>query len=42
MKLIGQIFTVHHRSGGHTYTVLQDRPGDWHEFDLTKDKEEIT
>lgn len=42
-KLLGQTFTVLHRSGTHTYTVLQDRPGDWHEFNLTEEsKEEIT
>jgi len=41
-KLIGQTFTVRHRNGIHTYTVLQDRPGDWHEFDLTEEEEEIT
>jgi len=41
-KLIGQVFTVRHRNGDHTYTVLQDRPGDWHEFDPTGEEEEIT
>lgn len=39
-KLLGQTFTVHHRAGNDTYTVLQDRPGDWHEFDPTEEKEE--
>lgn len=32
-KLLNQTFTVHHRAGDETYTVLQDRPGDWYEFD---------
>jgi len=41
-KLLGQTFTVHHRTADYTYTVLQDRPGDWHEFDPTEEKEEIT
>ena len=39
-KLLGQTFAVRHRSGVYTYTILQDRPGDWHEFDLTETKEE--
>ena len=38
-KLLGQTFTVHLRSGDYTYTVLQDRPGDWHEFDLADEDE---
>lgn len=38
-KLLGQAFTVHHRSADYTYTVLQDRPGDWHELDPTEEKE---
>ena len=41
-KLLGQTFTVHHRAADYAYTVLQDRPGDWHEFDLSEEKEEIT
>ncbi len=41
-KLLGQTFTVRHRNGNHTYTVLQDRPGDWHEFDPSEEKEEVT
>ncbi|MCI9166465.1 MAG: hypothetical protein HFF64_10780 [Oscillospiraceae bacterium] len=41
-KLVGQTFTVHHRAADYTYTVLQDRPGDWHEFDPSEEKEEIT
>ena len=41
-KLVGQTFTVHHRTADYTYTVLQDRPGDWHEFDPSEEKEEIT
>lgn len=41
-KLLGQNFTVHHRAADYTYTVLQDRPGDWHEFDLSEEKEELT
>jgi len=41
-KLLGQNFTVHHRTADYTYTVLQDRPGDWHEFDPSEEKEEIT
>ncbi|MEY8420016.1 hypothetical protein AALA83_12170 [Oscillospiraceae bacterium 44-5] len=41
-KLLGQTFALRHRSGIHTYTVLQDRPGDWHEFDFTtEEKEEL-
>lgn len=39
-KLAGQTFTVHHRTGSHSYTVLRDRPADWHEFDPTEEKEE--
>ncbi|WP_287826967.1 hypothetical protein [Oscillibacter sp.] len=41
-KLLGQTFTVHHRSADYAYTVLQDRPGDWHEFDPSEEKEEPT
>lgn len=41
-KLLGQTFTVHHRTADYTYTVLQDRPGDWHEFDPSEEQEEIT
>ena len=41
-KLLGQTFTVHHRSADYAYTVLQDRPRDWHEFDPSEEKEEIT
>lgn len=41
-QLLGQTFTVHHRASDYTYTVLQDRPGDWHEFDPSEEKEEIT
>ena len=41
-KQLGQTFTVHHRSADYAYTVLQDRPGDWHEFDPSEEKEEIT
>ena len=41
-KLLGQNFTVRHRTACCTYTVLQDRPGDWREFDLTKEKGEVT
>lgn len=40
-KLLGQTFTVHHRASSHAYTVLQDRPADWHEFDPSEEKEEI-
>ena len=39
-KLVGQPFTVRQRTADHTYAVLRDRPADWHEFDLTKEKEE--
>ena len=39
-KLLGQTFTVHHRAADYAYTVLQDRPGDWHEFDPSEEKEE--
>lgn len=41
-KLVGQTFTVHHRRADYAYTVLQDRPGDWHEFDPAVEKEEST
>ena len=41
-KLLGQNFTVRHRTACCTYTVLQDRPGDWHEFDPSEEKEEPT
>ncbi len=41
-KLLGQSFTIHHRAADYTYTVLQDRPGDWHEFDPSEEKEELT
>lgn len=41
-KLVGQTFTVHHRVSDHTYTVLRDRPADWHEFDPTEEKEDAT
>ena len=41
-KLLGQTFTVHHRAADYAYTVLQDRPGDWHEFDPSEEKEEPT
>lgn len=39
-KLVGQTFAVHHRTADYTYTVLRDRPADWHEFDPTEEKEE--
>ncbi len=39
-KLVGQTFTVRHRTADYTYTVLRDRPVDWHEFDPTEEKEE--
>ncbi len=39
-KLMGQNFTVHHRSGEHTYTILQDSPGDWHELNLNEEEDE--
>lgn len=39
-QLVGQTFTVHHRTADYTYTVLRDRPADWHEFDLTEEREE--
>ena len=32
-KLVGKQFIVHCKAGAYTYTVLQERPGDWHEFD---------
>lgn len=41
-QLLGQTFTVRHRIASYTYTVLRDRPGDWHEFDPSEEKEEIT
>lgn len=40
-KLVGQTFTVHHRTADHTYTVLRDRPADWHEFDPNEIKEDV-
>ena len=39
-KLVGQTFTVRHRANDYTYTVLRDRPADWHEFDPTEEKED--
>lgn len=39
-KLLGQNFTIHHRTADYTYTVMQDRPSDWHEFNLAEEKEE--
>ena len=33
-KLEGKEFHVHCAKGAHTYTVLQNKPGDWHEFDV--------
>ena len=39
-KLVGQTFTVRHRANDYTYTVLRDRPADWHEFDPTEAKED--
>ncbi len=39
-KLVGQAFTVHHRTADYTYTVLRDHPADWHEFDPTEEKED--
>ena len=33
-KLEGKEFHVHCANGAHTYTVLQSKPGDWHEFDV--------
>ena len=32
-KLVGREFTVQCKAGAHTYTVLQERPSDWHEFE---------
>ncbi len=39
-NLMGQSFTVHHRGGSHTYTILQNQRGDWHEFDLNEEETE--
>lgn len=39
-KLVGQTFTVRHRANDYTYTVLRNRPADWHEFDPTEEKED--
>ena len=39
-QLVGQTFTVHHRTADYTYTVLRDRPADWHEFDPTEERED--
>ena len=36
-KLVGQTFTVRHQAGEHAYPILQDRPGDWHEFNLNEE-----
>lgn len=38
-KLMGQNFTVRHLTGEHVYTILQERPGDWHEFSLKEQEE---
>lgn len=40
-QLVGQTFTVHHRTADYTYTVLRDRPADWHEFDPKEEKEDV-
>ena len=39
-RLLGQTFTVHHRVSDYAYTVLQDKPGDWHEFEPMEEREE--
>ena len=39
-KLVGQTFTVRHQAGQHAYAILQDRPGDWHEFNLNEEDNE--
>ena len=39
-RLLGQTFTVHHRASDYAYTVLQDKPGDWHEFEPMEEREE--
>lgn len=39
-RLVGQEFLVHHRTADYAYTVTRDRSGDWHEFDLSGEKEE--
>ena len=39
-KLVGQTFTVRHQAGEHAYPILQDRPGDWHEFNLNEEDNE--
>ena len=39
-KLLGKTFTIHHRTADYTYAVIQDRPSDWHEFDLAEEKED--
>ncbi len=33
-KLMGQRFTVRCRAGDYTYAIRQDKPGDWHEFNV--------
>lgn len=33
-KLVGQSFTVQCRDGAYTYAIRQDKPGDWHEFNV--------
>ena len=39
-KLMGQNFTVRHQTGEHVYAILQDSPGDWHEFNLSEEANE--
>ena len=40
-KLEGKEFQVHCRNGAHTYTVLQSKPGDWHEFEVDEPVETV-
>ena len=39
-KLVGQTFIVRYQAGEHAYAILQDRPGDWHEFNLNEEDNE--
>ena len=33
-KLVGAEFTVHCKDGDYAYPIRQDKPGDWHEFNV--------
>jgi len=38
-KLVGQDFTVQCKDMSYVYKITQDRPGDWHEFDVKPTQE---